>query len=165
MILMGTMSPRLSANKANSAIKIWAELIEISDTNAKIRFYIKNDSDSEIVIEKYAAPWGIRSSVLLVLASENGLFSPEKQDLVIDDPCDGYVNITAGDTAFGDVLLAGRFERFRDMHSRDNAILFWMYDRASSEGDRRYFGGLSLPKGGRPKDHKDHKDQAKDVTS
>jgi hypothetical protein len=135
-----------------SEIKVTAVAAKTSTGAWQLNFSLINNSDHPVRIFSANLPWGVRTSLTLLLVPAGIDQDPLGASRYIDDPGPEVTVIAAHSQAAGTVNLVDRYPDLAKVNGKRDVLAFWSYELRSVDGFRgeRAFGGALLTAHPRP---------------
>jgi hypothetical protein len=105
-----------------------------SKDNVQLDLELKNLTIAPIDIGSSNLPWGIRSSITLLVTTKGATPKLLKPALYVDDPGPGTVTIPANGVLKGRVALSRRFPELISKLKQDDLIVWWSYETILEDG-------------------------------
>ena len=140
-------SPNLAQGGAPSMdVKVTATAVRMPSGAWHLKFFLVNNSDQPVRIYEASLPWGIRTSLTLLLLPEGFEQSPLSASQAIDDPGPRIMVIAPHSETSGDVDLNDRFPDLGKVTKTRDVLAFWSYQPRAVDDARgaREFGGALL---------------------
>jgi hypothetical protein len=119
-------------------IEVRASVQQCSPKSIQLRMTLTNTGKREIEIYRSDLPWGIKSSIVLVLVPNTPDPEMIKPALYIDDPGPDLVSIGSSQTVSGSIDLQHRFPDLAKALSRRDVLVFWSYRGELKDGATTY---------------------------
>lgn len=112
----------------------------------QLSFSLINNSDHPVRIFEANLPWGVRTSLTLLLVPAGIDQTPIAASHYIDDPGPQVIVIAAHSEVAGAINLDDRCPGLSKVNTKNDVLAFWSYELLSVDGVRgkRTFGGALL---------------------
>jgi hypothetical protein len=129
-----------------SDIKVTAVAAKTATGAWQLSFSMINNSDHPVRIFEANLPWGVRTSLTLLLVPAGIDQTPLAASHYIDDPGPQVIVIAAHSEVAGTVNLDDRCPGLGKVNGKHDVLAFWSYELPSADGVRgqRTFGGALL---------------------
>lgn len=146
--LLGVAISQPSWPSQQHPVEVRSSIAKCSRASIELAMTLKNLGREPIKLYKASLPWGIKSSLVMVVATnapDPEIVSPA---LYFDDPGPGTITFQPSETATGKIDLQHRFPTLWQALEKRDLVVFWSYQMPLVDGGltSRVGGSLLLSK-------------------